>query len=142
MTDPLDEQRAAIADAEHRLGPLQRRGRRQLAWLSVALGALLGCMHVTIVVFPPQRGIPAFLIACGVVIAAIMLLMIAYLRVRRVIPAGGTRRYLGGFAISMLLYLGALVLFIVTDETVKVAVVVALVVAAPLVITGLRGVRR
>lgn len=142
MNDSADEQLAAIRAAQGQLGPAQGRGRRQLAGLCIGLGVLLGAMHLIIVVLPPGRELRGFQIACAVVVAAILLLTFGYVRVRRVVPRGGGRRYLVALMASLLLYMAALVLVLVVGETLPVAFGVAVVIAAPLVIAAVREVRQ
>lgn len=141
MSDPED-QLGAIEAARQQLGPQQERGRRQLAGLCIGLGALLGAMHLVVVVFPPQRSLPAFLIACAVIVLAILALTFGYLRVRRLMPAGGGQRYLIALMISMVLYAASILIVVRIAEPVPIAVLVAVVIAAPLTFAGIRELRR
>lgn len=140
--DSAGDQLAAIRAVQGQLGPAQARGRRQLAGLCIGLGVLLGAMHLIVVVLPPDESLPAFLVACGVVVVAILVLTFGYQRVRRIRAAGGGRRYVVALMASVVLHSAALVLVLVVGETLPVAIGVAIVIAAPLVITAVWELRR
>lgn len=139
---PASDQLAAIRAVEGQMGPAQARGRRQLAGLCIGLGVLLGAMHLIVVAVPPDENLPAFLVACGVVVVAILLLTFGYVRVRRIRPAGGGRRYLVALMASVVLHSAALLLVLLVGETLPIAIGVAVVIAAPLLIAAIWELRR
>lgn len=137
---PLDEdarltaQLAALRGPEARLAEVRHRAARRLAWFCTALALLIGAAHVVPAVFRPDESLPAFLAAMGVYVVAVLVLTWGYLRSRQVTPRGGGRRYLIGLLITIVLYLAALALL--GRETWPVAILVGLVIAAPLAIAG------
>lgn len=135
----LSDQLAALRGpearlAEARLAEVRRAAARRLAWFCTALALLIGAAHVVPAVFRPDESLLAFLTAMGVHVAAVPVLTWGYLRTRRATPLGGGRRYLIGLLTTMALYLAALTLL--DRETWPAAMLVGLVIAAPLVITG------
>lgn len=138
--DPVDEhariaaQLAALRGPEARLAEVRRGAARRLAWFCTALALLIGAAHVVPAVVRPDESLPAFLTAMGVYVAAVLALTWGYLRTRRATPLGGGRRYLIGLLTTMALYVAALALL--GRETWPMALLVGLVIAAPLVIAG------
>lgn len=130
----LSDQLAALRGPEARLAEVRRAAARRLAWFCTALALLIGAAHVVPAVFRPDESLLAFLTAMGVYVAAVLVLTWGYLRTRRATPLGGGRRYLIGLLTTMALYLAALTLL--DRETWPAAMLVGLVIAAPLVITG------
>ncbi|MGW9550957.1 hypothetical protein ACWG8W_07880 [Citricoccus zhacaiensis] len=128
------EQLALLEGSHAKLAAVRTRAHRRLAWFATALGLLIGAAHVVPSVFRPDASLPAFLTAMGVYVVAVLVLTVWYLRTRTATTLGGGRRYLLGLAITMVLYAGALTLL--GRETWPVALVVGLVIAAPLVIAG------
>ncbi|NUL48156.1 hypothetical protein F7P69_23545 [Cellulosimicrobium funkei] len=130
----LSAQLAALRAPEARLAEVSHRAARRLAWFCTALALLIGAAHVVPAVFHPDESLPAFLAAMGVYVVAVLALTWGYIRTRKATPRGGSRRYLLGLLITMVLYLAALALL--GRETWPVAILVGLVIAAPLVIAG------
>lgn len=128
------EQLALLEGSHAKLAAVRTQAHRHLAWFATALGLLIGAAHVVPSVFRPDESLPAFLTAMGVYVVAVLVVTVWYLRTRTATTLGGGRRYLLGLAITMVLYAGALTLL--GRETWPVALVVGLVIAAPLVIAG------
>ena len=120
----------------------RQRGHRDLGLLMAGLGILLGLLHVGIAAFPPDRSLPAFLAVCAVAVVLIVVIVLAWLRARSATPARGGRRYLATLASSVVLYLGGLTVFLLGSEPLWLAVIIGAVIAAPLVIAGVREVKR
>lgn len=132
-----EAQLSALRGAEARLAGVQERSRRRLAWFCTALALLIGAAHVVPVVFRPDGSLPAFLTAMGVYAVAVLALTWWYLRTRAATPLGGGRRYLIGLTATFGLYAASMLLMALPSrETWPVAVLVGLVIAAPLVIAG------
>ncbi|OMH35062.1 hypothetical protein [Tersicoccus sp. Bi-70] len=136
--DPAQEasmrEEAAIAAVTARRATMLTRARRHLGWFSTVLALLIGAAHTVPVVFPPQASLPAFLVAMGLWVVAVLLLTYAYLRTRSATPRGGGRRYTVGLLVTMALYLAGLAL--TPWETWPVAILIGLLIAAPLTIAG------
>lgn len=134
--EPLDPaaQLSALDASAARLAGVQHRAGYRLAWFCTALALLIGAAHVIPSVFRPEESLPAFLTAMGLYVVAVMALTWWYLHSRRATPLGGGRRYLIGLAATFVLYAASMVLM--GRESWPVAVLVGLVIAAPLVIAG------
>lgn len=135
-----EAQLSALRGTEARLAGVRERSRRRLAWFCTALALLIGAAHVVPAVFRPDDSLPAFLTAMGVYVVAVLVLTSWYLRARTATPLGGGRRYLIGLMATFALYAVSMVLMVLmalpSRETWPVAVLVGLVIAAPLVIAG------
>lgn len=136
---PLDpaEQLSALDASAARLVGVQHGAGRRLAWFCTALALMIGAAHVIPSVFRPDESLPAFLVAMGVYVVAVLALTWWYLRTRTATPLGGGRRYVVGLAGTLVLYTASLILVTQTArETWPVAILVGLVIAAPLVMAG------
>ncbi|MGM7669514.1 hypothetical protein [Microbacterium sp. A93] len=133
---PLDPaaQLSALDVPAARLAGVQHRARRRLAWFCTALALMIGAAHVIPSVFRPDESLPAFLTAMGVYVVAVLGLTWWYLRTRTATPLGGGRRYVIGLAATFVLYAASMALM--GRETWPAAILVGLVIAAPLVIAG------
>lgn len=129
-----EEQLATLAGAQSRLSGLDRRERRRLAWFCTGIALLIGAAHVIPSVFRPNEDLRAFLVAMGVFVVAVLAVTLWYRRSRTATPRGGGRRYLVGFAATMGLYVAAL--FVMGQLSWPLAVVVGVVIAAPLTVAG------
>lgn len=127
-------QLSALRGPAVRLAGVQQRAHRRMAWFCTALALLIGTAHVVPSVFRPDVSLPAFLTAMGVYVAAVLVLTAWYLRTRRATPLGGGRRYLIGLTATFVLYAASMALM--GRETWPVAILVGLVIAAPLVMAG------
>lgn len=128
-------QLAAVQAAQRALAAPRRAGARQIGWLSVLLGLLLGALHVLLHFFTPQRSLTSFWVLCAAAAVAITVLALGYRRLHRVLPAGFGRRYLVALAASLVLYAGLLAL-IMTPMPLAVVLLLGAVVALPLAVAG------
>lgn len=128
-------QLAAVQAAQRALASPRGAGARQIGWLSVLLGLLLGALHVLLHFFTPQRSLTGFWVLCATAAVAITVLALGYRRLHRVLPAGFGRRYLVALAASLVLYAGLLAL-IMTPMPLAVVLLLGAVVALPLAVAG------
>lgn len=135
------EQLHLMQQARQRMSEARTRGARQLGALCILLGLVLGVLHGLLHVFNPPANLKLFFVLCGAAALAIMVLCIGYQRLHRLMPAGFGRRYLLGLLLSLLLY-GAGLFFITAQLPVPVVLLMAAIVALPLVLTGCLMVRR
>lgn len=105
--------------------------------ISIVLGVLIGAFLLLAVYVGPSAG-PAFWVASSVAFGAmISVAMIIFAVHKTALPAGWMKRYLIGLALTMVLYLGAVVLMLqsITDSP-MLWIPIALAVAAPIAIAG------
>lgn len=140
-TNPEDAL-SVIRDTERRLARVHGQGSRRVAWLCIALGVVIGLWHLGIFTFPASRNLSVFLIVNAMGAVAICALMALFIWNRRATPAGSSRRYLIALPVSMLVYSAGVVWNVTGDETLAQAIGLAILIAAPLIVAGLWGLRR
>lgn len=128
------EQLAVLQAPNARRDALVSRARRHLAWFCTGVGLLLGAAHVIPVVFRPDESLFAFFIAMGLYVVALLALVFWYRHTRSATPLKGGRRYLIGFAATVLLFIAAAPFW--DRASVSVALLVGLVIATPVTIAG------
>ncbi|WP_404288700.1 hypothetical protein [Glutamicibacter arilaitensis] len=131
------DQLTALENAQRSMTSVTARGARQLGLTCIMLGVVLGALHSLLHIFSPEQGLPAFFVLTGAAVLAMIGLSLGYLKVRRVLPHGFSKKYLLSLFLSIGIY--ALTLTLITTPMPFIAtVLLGLAVALPLLIGGFR----
>ena len=122
---------------------IARRGSRAIATMSTAIAVLVALFLLAVVYIFPTDNLPlivASVVAYGIgILASVMI----YNRLRVSSGPGATHRYMVGLALTMgLFFVGVALTFLIDLTTPLLWVPFAVVVAVPLIVTGLTGSRR
>lgn len=139
--ESLRRQLESMEVAQQGISGAKRQGARQLGTLCILLAVVLGALHGLLHVFNPERNLGAFFVLCAAAVLAILALTFGYQFLRRLLPAGFGRKYLIGLGMSLLLY-GLGLGLITAGLGAMVVVLLAIVVAMPLLFVGIWMVRQ
>jgi len=145
MTDTTNarELLEAATAASDSADDVSRKGSRSIAAVEISIGVLVALFLLAAVYIFPSDNIVAIILSIVGYTVGIVVTVFAYNRFRVAAGYGATRRYMIGLSLSMGLFaLGVASTFLVTITTPLVWAPFAIIVAAPLVVTGILEARR
>ena len=146
MTDSTTQARElleAAAAADQSGAAVARQGSRAIAAVEISIGVLVALFLLAAVYIFPSDNIVAVILSIVGYTVGIIVTVFVYNRFRVAAGYGATRRYMIGLSLSMGLFaLGVASTFLVTITTPLVWAPFAIIVAAPLVDTGVLEARR
>lgn len=118
-------------------------GSRAIAGVSIAIALLVAYFLLAVVYIFPSDNVPLIITSIGLYTVGIIASVTVYNLMRRTTSYGATSRYMVGLSLTMGLFaVGVALTFLVDVATPLFWVPFAVVVAIPLIVTGLRGARR
>ncbi|WP_313814528.1 hypothetical protein [Glutamicibacter sp.] len=127
----------AQADMDRAIG----YGSTLLGWYSIVVGLALGAIAAILQLNRPDERPIGFAIIMGLYVLVIVGASLAYRKLYRTLPGGYSRRYGVAFGISMALYAISIALLPLELSALPVLLLIFILVASPLVVTGIKMVR-
>lgn len=122
---------------------IARRGNRAIAAVSIAIAVIVALFLLAVVYIFPTDNLPLIVGSVVLYTIGVFASVMTYNRVRVASGQGATNRYMVGLSITMgLFFVGVALTFLVDLTTPLLWVPFALVVAVPLVVTGVKEARR
>ena len=122
---------------------IAKGGSRAIAGVSIAIALFVAYFLLAVVYIFPGDNVPLIIVSIALYTVGIIASVTVYNLLRRSTSYGATTRYMVGLSLTMGLFAtGVALTFIVDVATPLFWVPFAVVVALPLIITGLRGARR
>lgn len=136
------EQLKALSLAQQSMEQAKGYGAKLLGTYCIILGILLGGLAAFLQLYRPNQNFGGFIIIMVVFAVAVIAMTLAYGRLYRSLPRGYSKMYLRGFALSIVLY-GVSIALLGMEITNWIFMALTwLVVATPLLIAGLKMVRK
>ena len=124
-------------------GRIAHGGSRAIAGVSIAIAVFVALFLLAIVYIFPTNNVPLIIASSAGYLVGIIASVTVYNSLRRSTSYGATTRYMVGLSLTMGLFaVGVALTFLVDVATPLFWVPFAVVVAIPLIVTGLRGARR
>lgn len=137
-----EEQLAALGLAQRSMQHASEFGARLLGAYAIILGLLFGALAALLQVYSPEANFIGFMVITALFVVGVVAISLAYARLYRSLPRGYSKKYLRGFILSLVLYAVAVALMAAGPMGWGMTVLIGLVVAAPLCLTGIAMVRK
>ncbi|GAA1415889.1 hypothetical protein AUR04nite_32810 [Glutamicibacter uratoxydans] len=127
----------AQADMDRAIG----YGSRLMGWYCIVVGLAVGALAAVLQLYRPDENKVGFFIVMGLYVLVILGSSLAYRKLYRSLPQGYSKRYGMAFGLSIGLYAASVALLAAQITSWIAMLLIFLIVAAPLVLTGIKMVR-
>ncbi|MDR4534719.1 MULTISPECIES: hypothetical protein [unclassified Glutamicibacter] len=140
---PLDpeQQLRALGKAEAEMGRALAYGSRLLGWYCIVLGLTIGALAAILQLNRPDKHVFGFWLVITLYVIVIVVQSVVYGKLYRSLPQGYSTRYRRAFVMSIVFYAISIALLGLELSHWALLVLLGLIVAAPLLITGTKMVR-
>ncbi|WP_345472263.1 hypothetical protein QMQ05_01030 [Glutamicibacter ectropisis] len=136
------EQLAALGKAQQAMDQASGYGAKLMGTYCIVLGLLIGGLAALLQIYRPDENFAGFIVIISLFAVAVIAMSLAYGKLYRSLPRGFSKMYLRGFVASMVLYAVALAIMSAGPFAWPTVLLIGVVVAAPLCVTGIAMVRK
>ena len=133
-----EQQLAAIGNAQNQMNAALAYGAKLMGWYCILLALVIGALATLLQIYSPDENMTGFVVLMALYGVAIVVLTFAYRKLHRSMPHGFSKKYLRGFIATIVLYAISVALLPLRPDAMIISIIIGLVVAAPLAITGLK----
>lgn len=133
-----EQQLAALGHAQAEMDKAIGYGSKLLGWYCIVIGIAVGALAAILQLYRPDENKVGFMVVMGLYVLVIVGASLAYRKLYRSLPRGYSKRYSIAFGLSIGLYAVSIALLSASITGWLLLLLIFLVVAAPLVVTGIK----
>lgn len=133
-----EQQLAALGHAQAEMDKAIGYGSKLLGWYCIVIGIAVGALAAILQLYRPDENKVGFMVIMGLYVLVILGASLAYRKLYRSLPRGYSKRYSIAFGLSIALYAASIALMSASITGWVALLLIFLVVAAPLVVTGIK----